>query len=74
MRATPFGVGILECFRVEAGLIVLDYDYTAHERTPFDLSLDKMVALGKVTFVGQCCPRGGGRSAAPPVQDPAHRG
>ena len=52
MKATPFGVGILECFRVEAGLIVLDYDYTAHERTPFDLSLDKMVALGMVTFEG----------------------
>ena len=52
MKATPFGVGILECFRVEAGLIVLDYDYAAHERTPFDLSLDKMVALGKVAFEG----------------------
>ena len=52
MRATPFGVGVLECFRVEAGLIVLDYDYAAHERTPFDLSLDKMVALGKVEFLG----------------------
>jgi aminomethyltransferase len=52
MKATPFGVGVLECFRVEAGLIVLDYDYVAHERTPFDLSLDKMVALGKVAFNG----------------------
>ncbi len=52
MKATPFGVGVLECFRVEAGLIVLDYDYVAHERTPFDLSLDKMVALGKVEFHG----------------------
>jgi glycine cleavage system aminomethyltransferase T len=31
---------------------VLDYDYVAHERTPFDLSLDKMVALGKVAFHG----------------------
>ncbi len=52
MKASPFGVGVLECFRVEAGLIVLDYDYVAHERSPFDLSLDKMVALGKVAFHG----------------------
>ena len=52
MRATPFGVGVLECLRVEAGLIVLDYDYAAHERTPFDLSLDKVVAVGKAEFLG----------------------
>ncbi len=52
MKAAPFGVGMLECFRVEAGLIVLDYDYAAHERTPYDLSLDKMVALGRVEFQG----------------------
>ena len=52
MKASPFGVGVLECFRVEAGLIVLDYDYRAHEQSPFDLSLDKMVALGKVAFHG----------------------
>jgi aminomethyltransferase len=37
---------------LEAGLIVLDYDYEAHQRTPFDLSLDRMVALGKVAFHG----------------------
>ena len=52
MKARPFGVGVLESLRVEAGLIVLDYDDQAHERTPFDLSLDKMVALGKVEFLG----------------------
>ena len=52
LGAQPFGVGILETFRVEAGLIVLDYDYSAGERTPFDLSLDKMVALHKVDFLG----------------------
>ena len=73
MSATPFGVGILECFRVEAGLIVLDYDYTAHERTPFDLSLDKMVALGKVASRGVPPSRRWPR-AAPPSQDPADRG
>lgn len=52
MGARPFGVGVLETLRVEAGLVVLDYDYTAHERTPYDLSLDRMVALGTVDFLG----------------------
>ncbi len=52
MKARPFGVGVLEALRVEAGLVVLDYDYSAHERTPYDLSLDKMVAVGTVDFLG----------------------
>ena len=52
MRAVPFGVELIEVLRVEAGLIVLDYDYEAHQVTPFDLSLDKMVALGTVDFQG----------------------
>jgi aminomethyltransferase len=52
MNARPFGVGVLETLRVEAGLVVLDYDYVAHERTPYDLSLDRMVALGTVEFLG----------------------
>jgi len=52
MNARPFGVGVLESLRIEAGLVVLDYDYAAHERTPYDLSLDRMVALGTVDFLG----------------------
>ena len=52
MKARPFGVGVLESLRVEAGLVVLDYDYAAHERTPYDLSFDRFVALGKVEFIG----------------------
>jgi aminomethyltransferase len=52
MKARPFGVGVLESLRVEAGLIVLDYDYEAHERTPYDMSFDRVVALGKVEFLG----------------------
>jgi aminomethyltransferase len=52
MKAQPFGVGVIESLRVEAGLIVLDYDYEAHERTPYDLSFDRFVALGKVDFLG----------------------
>ena len=52
MDARPFGVGVLESLRVEAGLVVLDYDYAAHERTPYDLSFDRFVALGIVPFLG----------------------
>ena len=52
MRARPFGVEVIEILRVEAGLVVLDYDYQAHERTPYDLSFDRVVALGTVDFLG----------------------
>ena len=40
MEARPYGVGVVETLRVEAGLVVLDYDYEAGERTPYDLSFD----------------------------------
>ena len=53
MSAQPFGVGVLESLRVEAGMIVLEYDYEPHERTPYDLSLDKLVALGSADFLGK---------------------
>ena len=53
LKARPYGVGIVETLRVEAGLIVLDYDYAAHECTPYDLSLDRMVALDVEAFVGR---------------------
>ncbi len=43
--ATPYGVEIIEPIRVETGMIVTDYDYQEHERSPFDLGLDRMVAL-----------------------------
>jgi aminomethyltransferase len=45
MNAKPFGVEVIEPLRVEAGMIVLDYDYEAHERTPYDLSFDRLVDL-----------------------------
>jgi len=44
--ATPFGIDAIEILRIEAGLIVTDYDYEAHQRTPYDFNMDKMVALG----------------------------
>jgi len=43
--AVPYGVGIIEPVRVEVGMIVTGYDYEEHERTPFDLGLDRVVAL-----------------------------
>lgn len=44
--AVPYGVGIIETVRVETGMIVTGYDYDEHQRTPYDMGLDRMVALG----------------------------
>ena len=43
--AVPYGVAIIEPVRVEVGMIVTDYDYEPHQRSPFDLGLDRVVAL-----------------------------
>jgi glycine cleavage system T protein (aminomethyltransferase) len=43
--ATPYGVEVIEPLRIETGMIVTDYDYAPHERSPFDLGLDRVVAL-----------------------------
>ena len=43
--AIPYGVDIIEAVRVETGMIVTDYDYEPHRRTPYDLGLDRLVAL-----------------------------
>ena len=51
--ARPFGVEAIEILRIEAGLIVLDYDYHAHEMTPFDFSLDRLVRLDGADFTGR---------------------
>jgi aminomethyltransferase len=42
---TPLGVEAIEILRIEAGLIVTDYDYEAHQRNPYDFNLDRFVAL-----------------------------
>jgi aminomethyltransferase len=42
---TPFGAEAIELARIEAGLIVTDYDYEAHQRTPYDFNLDRFVRL-----------------------------
>jgi glycine cleavage system T protein (aminomethyltransferase) len=44
--AVPYGVDVVEPIRIEVGMIVTDYDYEAHQRSPFDLGLDRVVALG----------------------------
>lgn len=51
--ARPFGVEAIEVLRIESGLIVTDYDYHAHERTPFDFSFDKLVAFEGGDFNGK---------------------
>jgi aminomethyltransferase len=43
--AVPYGVDAVEPLRIEAGMIVTDYDYEAHQRSPYDLGLDRLVAL-----------------------------
>ncbi|MEX0743312.1 MAG: glycine cleavage T C-terminal barrel domain-containing protein, partial [Actinomycetota bacterium] len=50
---TPFGVEAIEILRIEAGLIVTDYDYEAHQRSPYDFNLDRLVALDRdLEFAG----------------------
>jgi aminomethyltransferase len=52
--AVPYGVDVVEPLRIEAGMIVTDYDYEAHQRTPYDLGLDRLVALGSAgSFMGK---------------------
>ncbi|HVQ87705.1 MAG TPA: aminomethyltransferase family protein [Actinomycetes bacterium] len=41
----PVGLDAIEVARVEAGLVVIDADYTPGETSPFDLSFDKMIAI-----------------------------
>src|SRR5439155_15189909 len=42
---TPCGADAIEILRIEAGLIVTDYDYEAHERSPYDSNFDPFVKL-----------------------------
>lgn len=50
--ARPFGVEAIEILRIEAGLVILDYDYEAHQVSPYDLSMDRLVALDGRPFQG----------------------
>jgi len=53
VRPTPFGVEAIEVLRIEAGLVITDYDYEPHERTPYDFSFDRMVRLDGGDFNGK---------------------
>src|SRR5262245_14912204 len=43
--AVPYGVDVVEPIRIEVGMVVTDYDYEAHQRSPYDLGLDRVVSL-----------------------------
>ena len=53
VKPTPFGVEAIEVLRIEAGLVITDYDYQAHERSPYDFSFDRLVHFGEGDFVGK---------------------
>jgi glycine cleavage system aminomethyltransferase T len=50
---TPYGLAATETLRIEAGLILIGRDYVPHRSTPYDVSLDGLVRLGKGRFIGQ---------------------
>jgi aminomethyltransferase len=57
----PAGIRALDVVRVEAGLILLEVDYTSsaramtpsHEYSPFEIGLGRLVNFGKPAFVGR---------------------
>jgi aminomethyltransferase len=52
--AVPMGLDTLEPIRIEAGLIVYEQDYFPGENTPYDVSLDRVIALDSAAdFVGK---------------------
>lgn len=51
--AQPYGLAAVETLRIESGLIFIGYDYFQHETDPFDMSLDKVIALDAGDFHGK---------------------
>lgn len=50
----PVGLDAVDIARAEAGLIIMETDYFAGKTSPFDVSLDKMVALDdELEFIGK---------------------
>jgi aminomethyltransferase len=50
----PVGLDAVQIARVEAGLIIMESDYFAGKTSPYDMSLDKMIALdAEVDFIGK---------------------
>jgi aminomethyltransferase len=61
----PVGFNAIDIARIEAGLIVFEYEYEPGERTPFDLGLDRMVSFAPgLSYVGQSALKA--LAAAPP--------
>jgi aminomethyltransferase len=51
--ARPYGLAAVETIRIESGLIFIGYDYFQYETSPFDMSLDKLIALDEADFCGK---------------------
>lgn len=51
--AKPYGLAAVETLRIESALIFIGYDYFQHETDPFDMSLDKVIALDGGDFHGK---------------------
>jgi glycine cleavage system T protein (aminomethyltransferase) len=51
--ARPYGLDAIEWLRIESGLIAMGADFVAGETSPFDMSLDRFVDLGKPRFSGR---------------------
>ncbi len=52
--AVPMGLDTLEPVRIEAGLVIYYAEYTPGEQSPYDISLDKLVAVdGTADFLGK---------------------
>ncbi|HUW15801.1 MAG TPA: aminomethyltransferase family protein [Actinomycetes bacterium] len=50
----PIGFNAVEIARIEVGLVVHDFDYSVGQRTPFDIGLDRVVALSSgADYVGK---------------------
>ena len=85
----PYGLAATETLRIEAGLILIGRDYLPHRSNPYDVSLDRLVCLGKGPFIGQEALRaiaaspprrlitvlvdGGGSDAVPPPGTPIRK-
>jgi aminomethyltransferase len=63
LGCVPYGTDAVEVARIEAGMVVTDYDYEPHSVTPYDLSFDRLVKLDR-DFRGRDALRG--VSANPP--------
>lgn len=44
---TPYANAAVEICRIESGMVVTGFDYEPHQATPFDVGLDRVVALDK---------------------------